>query len=128
LQHGAPYRVALLLRHRLDWSGAFDGVLLLRSEAGASVELTLGLLEGLTVWENDELRTRLGESLLTLGKAWALLRPRLLATTDRRLSSDDVAGTLRVPRDLWDQWISRGRRRLRQQLGTGYEEAFALWT
>jgi hypothetical protein len=127
LQHGAPYHVALLLRHRLDWAGAFDGVHLPRSETGASVELTLDMLEGLTLWENNELQTRLGESVLTLATTWALLRPRLLATTDRRLSSDDVAGTLRVPRDLWDQWISRGRRRLRQQLGTRYDEAFALW-
>jgi hypothetical protein len=127
LQQGAPYRVALLLRHRLDWAGAFDGVQLPRSETGASIELTLGMLEGLTVWEKNELHTRLGESLLTLSKTWALLRPRLLATTDRRLSSDDVAGTLRVTRDLWDQWISRGRRRLRQHLGSGYDEAFSLW-
>jgi hypothetical protein len=127
LQQRAPYRVALLLRHRLDWAGAFDGVHLPRSETGASVKLNLGMLEGLTVWENNELQARLGESLHTLGETWAILRPRLLATTDQRLSSDDVAGTLRVPRDLWDQWISRGRRRLRQSLGTGYDEAFALW-
>jgi hypothetical protein len=110
LQRGAPYRLALLLRHRLDWAGVFDGVRLPQSDGGDSVELTLAILEELTPWENDELQTRLGESLVSMGKSWELLRPRLLAAADRRLSSDDVAGTLRVPRDLWDQWVSRGRR------------------
>jgi hypothetical protein len=127
VQQGAPYRPALLLRHRLDWAGVFDGVRLHQTSGGDSVELTLAVLEELTAWENDELQTRLGESLVTLGKTWELIRPRLLAAADRRLSSDDAAGTLRVPRDLWDQWISRGRRRLRQHLGTEYAEVFALW-
>ena len=127
LQRGAPYRVALLLRHRLDWSGVFDGVQLRQADGGENVELTLAILEELTPWENDELQTQLGESSVSLGKSWELLRPRLLAAPDRRLSSDDVAGILCVPRDLWDQWVSRGRRRLRQHLRTGYAEVFALW-
>jgi hypothetical protein len=124
---GAPYRLALLLRHRLDWAGVFNGVQLQRASGEDSVELTLARLEGLTVWNTDELQTRFGESVLTLGKSWELLRPRLLAAADRQLSSSDVAGTLRVPRDLWDQWVSRGRRRLRQHLGAVYAEVFALW-
>jgi hypothetical protein len=127
LMQGAPYRLALLLRHRLDWAGVFDGIRLHQAGGGEGIELTLGLLEGLTTWDSAELETRLGESLVTLGGTWEALRPRLLAAADRRLSSDDVAGTLRVPRDLWDQWVSRGRRRLRQHLGVGYGEVFALW-
>lgn len=128
LQPGAPYRVALLLRHRLDWATVFDGVQLQEAQGGTSVDLTIDTLERLTDWESGELQTRLGESSLSLGKSWDHLKPQLLAATDRRLSADDVAGTLRVPRDLWDQWISRGRRRLRQHLGPEYPEAFALWT
>lgn len=128
LHQGAPYRLALLLRHRLDWAGVFDGVRLPRIAGGDGVELTLAILEGLTVWECDELQGPLGESWVSLGKSWELLRPRLLAASDRRLSSADVAGVLRVPRDLWDQWVSRGRHRLRRLLGIGYTEVFALWT
>jgi hypothetical protein len=127
LQQRAPYRLALLLRHRLDWAGVFHSVELSQTEGGSKIELTLPILERLTAWEDGELQTRLGESLVSLGKSWDLLRPRILAVTDRRLSSDDVAGTLHVPRDSWDQWISRGRRRLRQHVGTGYDEEFALW-
>ena len=127
LHQGAPYRLALLLRHRLDWAGVFDGVQLPQSERGGSVELTLAVLEGLTTWDTAELQTRLGESLLSLGKSWEVLRPRLLAAPDRWLSSGDVAAALRVPRDLWDQWVSRGRRHLRQHLRTRYGEVFALW-
>jgi hypothetical protein len=127
LQRGAPYRVALLLRHRLDWSGVFDGVQLRRADGGDKVELTLSILEQLTPWANDELQTQLGESSVSLGESWDLLKPRLLAAPGRRLSSDDVASIFCVPRDLWDQWVSRGRRRLRQHLGTAYAEAFALW-
>jgi hypothetical protein len=127
LQRGAPYRLALLLRHRLDWAGAFDGVRLPDAHGGDGVEFTLPTLERLTAWENDEQQTRLGESVVSLGNAWELLRPQLLAAADRRLSSADVAGTLRVPRDLWDQWVSRGRRRLREQPGTEYREVFAIW-
>jgi hypothetical protein len=126
LVQGAPYRLALLLRHRLDWAGVFDGIRLQQASGGGSVELTLAGLEGLTAWDNDEVHTRFGESLVTLGKTWELLSPRLLAA-DRQLSSSDVAGALRVPRDLWNQWVSRGRRHLRQHLGTGYAEVFALW-
>jgi hypothetical protein len=125
LLQGAPYRLALLLRHRLDWAGAFDGTRLRQASGGEEVELTLAILEELTTWESGELHTRFGESVLTLGKIWEALRPRLAA--DRQLCSSDVAGALRVPRDLWDQWVSRGRRRLRQHLGTGYAEVFALW-
>jgi hypothetical protein len=128
LMRGAPYRLALLLRHRLDWAGVFDGIRLHQASGGEDIELTLGVLEGLTTWDTAELETRLGESLVTLGGTWEVLRPRLLAAADRRLSSEDVAGTLRVPRDLWDQWVSRGRRHLRQHLGAGYAEVFALWT
>jgi hypothetical protein len=127
LEQGAPYRLGLLLRHRLDWAGVFDGVRLSQKEAGDTVELTLEILEGLTAWEDQELRTPLGESGVSLGKSWEMLRPRLLAASDRRLSAADIAVTLRVPRDLWDQWVSRGRRRLRQHLGTEYTEVFALW-
>ena len=127
LQQGAPYRLTLLLRHRLDWAGAFDGIRLQQISEEDSVALTLDILEKLTAWENDELHTRLGESLVSLGKTWELLRPQLLAAADRRLTSAEVAGALRVPRDLWDQWVSRGRRRLLQYLGTGYAEVFALW-
>jgi hypothetical protein len=127
VQQGAPYRLALLLRHRLDWAGPFDGVRLPRADGGDGVELTLSTLERLTAWENDELQTRLGESVVPLGKAWELLRRQLLAVADRRLSSAEVAGTLRVPRDLWDQWVSRGRRRVRQQLGSEYARVFAIW-
>lgn len=127
LQQGAPYRLALLLRHRLDWAGVFDGVQLRQTSGRDSVELTLAVLESLTAWDTEELQTRLGESLVTLGETWELLRPRLLAAADRQLSSSDVASTLRVPRDLWDQWVSRGRRRLRQHLGAGYVEVFTLW-
>ncbi|MHB1557726.1 MAG: hypothetical protein ACYC61_09620 [Isosphaeraceae bacterium] len=127
LEQRAPYRLAVLLRHRLDWSRVFDGAQQLQEEGGDPVELTIETLERLTVWEDQELRTRLGESLVSLGQSWELLRPRLLDAPDRRLSAADVAGTLRVPRDLWDQWVSRGRRRLRQQLGTQYPETFALW-
>jgi hypothetical protein len=128
LLEGAPYRLALLLRQRLDWVGLFDGIRLRQARGGESVELTLAILEGLTVWNTDELQTRFGESLLTLGKTWELLRPRLLAATDRHLTSSNVASTLRVPRDLWDQWVSRGRRHLRHHLGTAYAEVFALWS
>ena len=127
LNAGAPYRSALLLRHRLDWAGVFDGVRLRSASEGRDVELSLPVLERLTVWQTDELSTRLGESLLTLKKAWEAFGPRLLAATDRRLSSNDVSGVLRIPRDLWDQWVSRGRRRLQQQLGSEYPEVFALW-
>lgn len=127
LKPGAPYRVALLLRHRLDWAGAFDGVQVQRSEGVASVDLTLDVLEKLSGWEVAELDAHLGESRHSLGKAWDLLKPRLVATADRRLSADEVAGVLHVPRDLWDQWISRARRRLRQHLGEGYNKVFLLW-
>jgi len=127
LKQRAPYRVALLLRHRLDWAAVFHSVELPQTEGGTKIELSLPILERLTTWEDGELQTRLGESLLSLSKSWELLRPRLLAVTDQRLSSDDVAGTLHVPRDSWDQWISRGRRRLRQHVGAGYDEEFALW-
>jgi hypothetical protein len=124
---GAPYRITLLMRLRLDWAGVFDGMTLQQSEGTRSIELTLPLLESLTVWEDQETATRLGESLLTLASAWEALRPLLLAARDRRLSSIDVAAVLRVPRDLWDQWISRGRRRLRQEMRDEYDEVFALW-
>jgi len=127
LVQGAPYRTALLLRHRLDWAGAFDGIRLQQTGGTESIELTLALLEGLTAWDADELQTRFGESVLTLGKTWESLRPQLLAAGDRQLSSSNVAGVLLVPRDLWDQWVSRGRRHLRQHLGTRYAEVFALW-
>lgn len=127
LELRAPYRLAVLLRHRLDWSRVFDGAHVLQKEGGDRVELTLETLERLTIWEDQEQRTRLGESLVSLGQCWESLRPRLLATPDRRLSAADVAGTLRVPRDLWDQWVSRGRRYLRQHLGTQHAEIFALW-
>ena len=123
----APYRPALLLRHRLDWAGAFDGVTLRSSGREGDVELSLAVLEQLTVWQTDEVSTRLGESRLTLATAWEELKPRLLAAADRRLSSSDVAGVLRIPRDLWDQWVSRGRRLLRQELGSAYAEMFAFW-
>jgi hypothetical protein len=127
LSQGAPYRPALLLRLRLDWAGAFDGVRLQHSAGEGNVELSLPALERLTPWKGDEQGTRLGESRLTLGRAWEELRARLLAAAGRRLSSGEVAGVLRVPRDLWDQWTSRGRRRLRQHLGEAFAEVFALW-
>jgi hypothetical protein len=127
LLQGAPYRLALLLRHRLDWAQVFDGIRLQRTSGGVGLELTLTVLEELTPWDNDEVNTRVGESIGTLGKTWEMLRPRLLTVPDRRLSSSDVASALHVPRDLWDQWVSRGRRRLRQQLGGEYAQVFALW-
>jgi hypothetical protein len=127
LQRGAPYRLALLLRHRLDWAGVFDGVDLTQADGGDTIELTLPVLERLTPWESDELQTHLGESIVTLGKSWELLTPRLLATSDRRLSSGDVSTALRVPRDLWDQWVSRGRRRLHQHLARDFADTFAIW-
>jgi hypothetical protein len=65
--------------------------------------------------------------LVTLGKSWELIAPRLLITSDRHLSSADVASTLRVPRDLWDQWVCRGRRRLHQHLTKDFAEIFAIW-
>ncbi len=128
LEQGAPYRAALLLRLRLDWAGVFDGLMLQQSEDTDSIELTLPLLESLGAWESEEMGTRLGESLLSLGAAWEALRPLLLAAADRRLSASEVAAVLRVPRDLWDQWISRGRRRLKVDMGDEYDEVFALWT
>jgi DNA-directed RNA polymerase specialized sigma24 family protein len=124
---GAPYRLALLLRLRLDWAGVLNGVELPQSGGTGRVEVSLADLERYIAWESSEAETRFGESPLTLGSAWEGLRPRLLAAVERRLSSRDVAGVLRVPRDLWDQWISRGRRHLRQQLGGEYAEVFALW-
>jgi hypothetical protein len=127
LQQGAPYRLALLLRHRLDWAGVFDSVQLRQTNGKGSIELSLPTLEELTPWQDVEAGTRLGESPLTLDGAWGKLRPRLLATVDRRLLSSHVALALNVPRDLWDQWLSRGRRRLRESLGGEYAEAFALW-
>ena len=84
-------------------------------------------LRKLQVWNNDEVNAHLGESAVTLGKGWESLTPRLLAVANRQLSSSDVAGSLRVPRDLWDQWVSRGRRRLRQHLEDEYTKVFALW-
>lgn len=127
LHQGAPYRLALLMRHRTDWAAVFDGVHLPKADGGESIELTLPILEGLTPWDNSELRTRLGESPVSLGSFWESVRPRLIAAPDRRLSSADMAAMLRVPRDLWDQWVSRGRRRLRQHFAIEYSELFALW-
>jgi hypothetical protein len=127
LQPGAPYRPALLLRQRLDWAAVFDGVRLAQNSGTGSIELSLPNLEELTTWQDAEADTRFGESPLTLGGAWDKLRPPLLAAIDRRLSSGDVARALSVPRDLWDQWVSRGRRRLRGSLGREYADAFALW-
>jgi hypothetical protein len=127
LEGGAPYRAALLLRLRLDWAGVFDGLTLHQSESMGNIELTLPLLESLTAWTNEETETWLGESLHRLGSAWEALRPLLLAAVGRRLSASEVAAVLRVPRDLWDQWISRGRRRLKQDMGDEYAAVFPLW-
>jgi len=124
---GAPYRIALLLRLRLDWAGVFDGVTLQQPEGMGSIELSLPALESLTAWTTEETGVRLGESLLNLGSAWEALKPLLLAAANRRLSASDVSKTLHVPRDLWDQWSSRGRRRLKQDMGEEYTEVFALW-
>jgi hypothetical protein len=127
LTAGAPYRLALLLRHRLDWASVFDGLRLRQRGSESTIELSLATLEELTAWRADEATTRLGESPLSLASAWDKLRLQLLGPAGRRLSSSDVAGAMNVPRDLWDQWVSRGRRRLRQRLGSEYGEAFALW-
>ena len=43
---GRPYRVALLLRHRLDWAGVFEGVQLRQADGGENVELTLAIAGG----------------------------------------------------------------------------------
>jgi hypothetical protein len=122
-----PYRLALLLRLRLDWAGVFNGMQLPQSGGVGRVELSLAGLERYIAWENAEAGARLGESSLTLASAWEELRSHLLAAVEQKLSSRDVAGVLRVPRDLWDQWISRGRRQVRQHLGSEYAEVFALW-
>jgi len=127
LHAGAPYRLAVLLRHRLDWAVVFDGVRLSQASGKDSIELSLPILENQTPWQEAEARTRLGESPLVLGSAWAKLRPLLVASVEKRLSSVEIARALSIPRDLWDQWISRGRRRLREALGKEYVEAFALW-
>jgi hypothetical protein len=127
LNHGAPYRLALLMRHRLDWAALFDGVHLPHANRLDGKTLTLEVLEELTSWNADELKSPLGESLCSLGSCWEMLRPRLVAGPDRRLASDDVARAFRVPRDLWDQWVSRGRRRVRQKIGAEYSNLFALW-
>lgn len=105
----------------------FDGVRLSQASGKDNMELSLPVLENQTTWQEAELQTRLGESPLVLGSAWAKLRPQLLASVERRLSSVEIARALSIPRDLWDQWVSRGRRRLREALGKEYVEAFALW-
>jgi hypothetical protein len=128
LNQGAPYRLALLLRLRLDWAEAFDGVKLQRSKGTGSVELSLDRLENLTPWEPAEAASPLGESVVSLGGAWEDLKLEVarLAPANRHLPTL-VAKTLRVPRDLWDQWLSRGRRRLKEHLGHTYVEVFRFW-
>jgi hypothetical protein len=126
-QHGAPYREALLLRLRLDWAGAFDGVELRSEAAGRPVSLTLALLEELTVWTDDERGAPLVEGGITLGQLWQQAREVVRASPGRPVSVERLVPLIPVSPDVWNQWISRGRRRVQSGLGADYPRVFALW-
>jgi hypothetical protein len=126
--HGAAYREALLVRLRLDWAGAFDGVELPSQEGGRPVELTLRLLEELTGWSEEERAMPLVENGVTLDHLWQQLRELLPQMPGLVVSTERLAGLIPVNADLWDQWVSRGRRRLRTSLGDEeYGRVFAVW-
>jgi DNA-directed RNA polymerase specialized sigma24 family protein len=126
--HGAAYREALLVRLRLDWAGAFDGVELQSQETGRPVLLTLPLLEELTSWTDQERAVLLVEGGAALEQLWERLRELLLQTPGRVVSTERLAALVPVSADLWDQWVSRGRRRLRTSLGDEeYGQVFAMW-
>jgi hypothetical protein len=124
---GAAYRESLLLRLRLDWSGGFDGVELRCREAGRSVALNLSLLESLTAWFAEERDMPLVEGGTSLGHLWELVREIVLSLPARQVSVDRLASLVPVRRDLWDQWISRGRRMVQRRLGADYSNVFPLW-
>jgi hypothetical protein len=124
---GAPYREALLLRLRLDWAGGFDEVELRSELTGRPVMLDLPLLERLTAWTDDERAMLLVEEGTSLEQLWQGVRTILLRSADRDVSVERLAPLIPASRDLWNQWISRGRRMLQAKLGADYAPVFAVW-
>jgi hypothetical protein len=124
---GAAYREALLVRLRLDWAGGFDGVELRSEEDDQPVVLNLPLLEQLTAWTDEEAATPLVEGGPPLGQFWQEVRATLLLAPDRQVGIDRLAPLVPVGRDLWNQWVSRGRRKVQEHLGADYRRVFAMW-
>jgi DNA-directed RNA polymerase specialized sigma24 family protein len=126
--HGAAYREALLLRLRLDLAGGFDGVELHASTDGRTVVLDLALLEELTAWTAEEGAMPLVEGGAPLDQLWRQVRAVVVADRNRQVTVDQLAQLIPTSRDGWNQWVSRGRRRLKSLLGSEYGELFALWS
>jgi hypothetical protein len=124
---GAAYREALLLRHRLDLAGGFDGVELRSERDGGAVLLDLPLLERLTAWTEEERATPLVEGGAVLQELWRQARALVEGSPDREVSSDRLARLVPVSRGLWNQWVSRGRRLVQAKLGAESGRVFATW-
>jgi hypothetical protein len=125
--HGGAYREALLLRLRLEWAGGFDRVAL-RSAMGRDVILDLPLLEELTPWTEEEKARPLVEDGISLEELWRQVRAALLETPDRQVPVEQLASLLSVRRDVWNQWISRGRRMVADRMARDFSEVFAMWS
>jgi hypothetical protein len=125
--HGAACCESLLVRFRLDWAAHFDGIELRRTGTTASVVLDLPLLEQLTPWTEDERAMPLVEGGATLEQLWQQARQLALDALDRKVGAQQLAPLVPVHEDVWNQWISRGRLKLRTHLGEEYDRLFAIW-
>jgi DNA-directed RNA polymerase specialized sigma24 family protein len=122
----APYREALLLQIRLDWARALVG-LPLTSEAGGEVEVGLSHVVAMTGWTDEESGRQMNTDGHTLAHLWGQLAPGVASDPRTPVTGDRVAAILRVPRDRWDAWVSRGRRALAGHLAGRYARLFPHW-
>ena len=123
-----PYREALFLRLRLDWLGGFAGTMIRTSASAGLGVFDRGLLEELTLWTEEETAAQLGESGLTLGRAWERFWPLLQETPGQPLRAEVITGELSISRNTWDAWISRGWKHLQRGLGEErFAHVFSFW-
>ncbi len=121
------YREALLLRHRLDWAGILHGIELRSERTGHPVTFDLPMLEDLTPWDDEDCVMPLVEGGILLEDLWAEVCLIFKDSPTWQVSVDSLAPLIPVSRDLWDQWIHRGRRRIQERLGADYSRVFAVW-